>query len=65
MKRKRNTNNKLVDVIAFYPKNQIELQPVPPSMQLEALLIPNNLTDSDPDGIDGGTGCNFIFYLRI
>ena len=29
-------------------------------MPLEALLIPDNLTDSDSDGIDGGTGCNFI-----
>ena len=32
-------------------------------MPLEALLIPGNLTDSDSDGIDGGTGCNFIFTL--
>ena len=32
-------------------------------MSLEALLIPENLTDSDSDGIDGGTGCNFIFLL--
>ena len=30
-------------------------------MPLEALLIPVNLTDSDSDGINGGTGCNFIF----
>ena len=29
-------------------------------MPLEALLIPENLTDSDSDGIGGGTGCNFI-----
>ena len=41
-----------------------KLRPVPPSMSLEALLIPDNLTDSACDGIDGGTGCNFIFYLR-
>ena len=35
-------------------------------MPLEALLIPVNLTDSDSDGINGGTGCNFIFiYLCI
>ena len=32
-------------------------------MPLEALLIPVNLTDSDSDGINGGTGCNFIFLL--
>ena len=32
-------------------------------MPLEALLIPENLTDSDSDGIGGGTGCNFIFLL--
>ena len=31
-------------------------------MPLEALLIPVNLTDSDSDGINGGTGCNFIFF---
>ena len=30
-------------------------------MPLEALLVPENLTDSDSDGIGGGTGCNFIF----
>ena len=36
---------------------------MPPSMPLEALLVPDNLTDSDSDGIDGGTGCNFIFLL--
>ena len=29
-------------------------------MPLEALLIPENLTDSDSDGISGGTGCNSI-----
>ena len=34
-------------------------------MPLEALLIPVNLTDSDSDGINGGTGCNFIFYLLL
>ena len=33
-------------------------------MPLEVLLFPVNLTDSDSDGIDGGTGCNFIFYIR-
>ena len=34
-------------------------------MPFEALLIPENLTDSDFDGIGGGTGCNFIFFLRV
>ena len=32
-------------------------------MPLEALLIPVNPTNSDYDGIIGGTGCNFIFLL--
>ena len=32
-------------------------------MPLEALLIPENLTDSDSDGIGGGTGCNSIFTV--
>ena len=65
MKRIRNTNDRFVEVIVFHPKN-IKLLPVPPSMPLEAPLIPDNLTDSDSDGIDGGTGCNFIyFFLHI
>ena len=46
----------------FIGKNS-QLQPVPRSMSLEALLIPDNLTDSASDGIDGSTGCNFIFFL--
>ena len=32
-------------------------------MPLEALLIPVNLTNSDYDGINGGTGCNFIYFF--
>ena len=37
---------------------------VPPSMPPEALWITKNRIDSASDGIDGGTGCNFIFmYL--
>ena len=64
MKRIRSTNDRLVDVIVFDPKKNIKLQPVTPLMPLEALLIPVNLTDSDSDGINGGTGCNFIFFFR-
>ena len=63
MKRNRSTNDRLVDVIVFDPQKNIKLQPVTPLMPLEALLIPVNLTDSDSDGINGGTGCNFIFLL--
>ena len=63
MKRIRSTNDRLVDVIVFDPKKNIKLQPVTPLMPLEALLIPVNLTESDSDGINGGTGCNFIFLL--
>ena len=48
----------------FYQKN-IKLQPVPPRKPLEALLIPENLTDSDPDGISGRTGSNFIFFITV
>ena len=59
----RNTNDRLVDVIVFNPEKNIKLQPVPPPMPLEALLIPDYLTDSDSDGIGRGTGCNFIFLL--
>ena len=62
MKRIRSTNDRLVDVIVFDPKKNIKLQPVTPFMLLEALLIPVNLIDSDSDGINGGTGCNFIFF---
>ena len=65
MKRIRSTNDRLVHVIVFDPKKNIKLQPVTPLMPLEALLIPVNLTDSDSDGINGGTGCNFIFFLFI
>ena len=32
-------------------------------MPPEALLITKNRTDSASEGIDGGTGCNFIFLL--
>ena len=63
MKRIRSTNDRLVDVIVFDPKKNIKLQPVTPLMPLKALLIPVNLTDSDSDGINGGTGCNFIFFF--
>ena len=63
MKRIRSTNDRLVHVIVFDPKKNIKLQPVTPLMPLEALLIPVNLTDSDSDGINGGTGCNFIFLF--
>ena len=63
MTRIRNTNGGLIDVIVFYPKKNIKLQPVPPSMSLEALFTPDNLTDSASDGIDGGTGCNLIFFF--
>ena len=65
MKRIRSTNDRLVHVIVFDPKKNIKLQPVTPLMPLEALLIPVNLTDSDSDGINGGTGCNFIFFFKI
>ena len=65
MKRIRSTNDRLVDVIVFDPKKNIKLQPVTPLMPLEALLIPVNPTNSDYDSINGGTGCNFIFYLFI
>ena len=63
MKRIRSTNDRLVDVIVFDPQKNIKLQPVTPLIPLEALLIQVNLTDSDSDGINGGTGCNFIFFL--
>ena len=59
MKRIRSTNDRLVDVIVFDPKKNIKLQSVTPLMPLEALLIPVNLTDSDSDGINGVTDCNY------
>ena len=63
MNRIRNTNLRLVEVLVFYPKKNIKLQPVTPPMPLKALLISENLTDSDSDGIGGGTGCNFIYFF--
>ena len=65
MNRIRNTSQRLVEVLVFYRKKNIKLQPVTPLMPLEALLIPVNLTDSDSYGINGGTGCNFIFLLLL
>ena len=43
-------------------RKNIKLQPVPQSKPLEALLISNNTIYFASDGIDGGTGCNFIFF---
>ena len=65
MNRIRNTSQRLVEVMVFYRKKNIKLQPVTPLMPLEALLIPVNPTNSDYDGINGGTGCNFIFFFII
>ena len=65
MNRIRNTSQRLVEVLVFYRKKNIKLQPVTPLMPLEALLIPVNPTNSDYDGIIGGTGCNFIFLPRV
>ena len=59
MNRIRNTSQRLVEVLVFYRKKNIKLQPVTPLMPLEALLIPVNPTN----GINGGTGCNFIFFI--
>ena len=61
MNRISNTSQILFEVV-FYRKKNIKLQPVTPLMPLEALLIPVNPTNSDYDGINGGTGCNFIFF---
>ena len=65
MNRIRNTSQRLVEVLVFYRKKNIKLQPVTPLMPLEALLIPVNPTNSDYDGIIGGTGCNFIFFMYV
>ena len=70
MNRIRNTSQRLVEVLVFYRKKNIKLQPVTPLIPLEALLIPVNPTNSDYYGIIGGTGCNFIFlfiyvFLRV
>ena len=63
MNRISNTSQILFEVLVFYRKKNIKLQPVTPLMPLEALLIPVNPTNSDYDGIIGGTGCNFIFFF--
>ena len=65
MNRIRNTSQRLVEVLVFYRKKNIKLQPVTPLMPLEALLIPVNPTNSDYDGINGGAGCNFIFFINV
>ena len=56
MNRIRNTSQRLVEVLVFYRKKNIKLQPVTPLMPLEALLIPVNPTNSDYDGI------NYYYY---
>ena len=49
-----------------YRKKNIKLQPVPPSMPSEALSVLFWDTHSASSGIDGGTGCNCIFfYTRV
>ena len=65
MHRIRNTSQILFEVLVFYSKKNIKLQPVTPLMPLEALLIPVNPTKSDYDGINGGTGCNFLLLCRL
>ena len=40
----------------------IKLQSVPPSMPSEALSVRILDIHSASSGIDGGTGCNFIFF---
>ena len=62
MNRIRNTSQRLVEVLVFYRKKKIKLQPVTPLKLLEALLYPVNLTNNEYDGINGGTGCNIIFF---
>ena len=42
----------------------IKLQPVPPSMPSEALSVLFLDIHSASSGIDGGTGCNFIFLVH-
>ena len=46
----------------FFKKNNTKLQPVPLSMPSEALSVRFLVIDSASCGIDGGTGCNFIFF---
>ena len=62
MKRIRSTNDRLVDVIVFYPK-KYKITTCASVNAIGALLITDNLTDSDFDGIDGGIGYNFIFFI--
>ena len=47
MNRIRNTSQRLVEVLVFYRKKNIKLQPVTPLMPSEALLIQVNPTNSD------------------
>ena len=42
----------------------IKLQPVPPSMRSEALSVILSGVNSASNDIDGGTGCNYIFFFR-
>ena len=56
-------NTKIGRSTCILSKENIQLQPVTPPMPLEALLISENLTDSDSNGIGRGTGCNFTYIF--
>ena len=43
-------------------KKNIKLQPVPMSMPSEALSVRISDNHNASSGIDGGTGCSFIFF---
>ena len=46
-------------------KKNIKLQPVPPLMPSESLSVRLTGINSASNGINGVTGCNFIFFFGI
>ena len=46
-------------------QRNVKLQPVTPSMPLEALLIPVNVSDSQSYDIYGGKKCNSLLLFEL
>ena len=64
MKRIRNTNDRLVDVIVFYPPKIYKITACGSINAIGGTIDRLNLTHSDSDDINRGTGCNFIFFIN-
>ena len=53
------------DTEKYINKKNIKLQPVPPLMPSESLSVRLTGINSASNGINGVTGCNFIFFWDL